>query len=125
MMSVFYIAAGGALGAIMRYGMMCGMTRLAGFSFPYGTLVVNVIGSLAMGLLIGALAKHSSLLGLDNSKAHLFLAVGVLGSFTTFSTFSLDVVALFQRGETLSVLAYILASVILSIVALYIGLRLA
>lgn len=120
MIGVLYIALGGALGAVARYLAMSGVTRLMGHGFPYGTLVVNVVGSCLMGALIGVLAKM--LTGFDGIR--LFVAVGFLGSFTTFSTFSLDVVTMFERGEMLSVLTYILGSVTLSVLALFMGLAL-
>lgn len=118
MMAVLYIAAGGALGAVARYITMSGIGRLLGHGFPYGTIVANVIGSLAMGMLIGWFAKMSD----GNEAMRLFLAVGFLGSYTTFSTFSLDVVTLFERGQTVAVLGYILGSVTLSVLALFAGL---
>ncbi len=118
MISVFYVAAGGAIGSVLRYLTGKGAIALFGHGFPYATLLVNIGGSLAMGLLIGTLAKSAT----PHGPAHLFLAVGLLGGFTTFSTFSLDAVSLLQRGELLAMALYVLGSVVLSILALFAGL---
>ena len=119
-MNLIYVACGGALGSVARYLTMAAVTRFLGYGFPYGTLAVNIIGSCAMGALIGWLAKMSG--GFE--QARVFIGVGVLGGFTTFSAFSLDVVTLFERGENPSVLVYIFASVTLSVIALFAGLYL-
>ena len=119
-MTYLYIALGGALGALSRYGMSSGMTRLLGHSFPYGTAAVNLLGALVMGVVIGLLAKWSK----DTVLFHPLLVVGFLGAFTTFSTFALDVVSLYQRGEMLAVAGYIALSVIGSIAALMLGMAL-
>lgn len=114
------VAAGGALGAVARYGSVQLATRWFGIAFPYGTLGVNIIGSLLMGLAVGLFAKFLPV----TETTRLFVAVGFLGSYTTFSTFSLDVVNMFQRGETFQVALYIMASVTLSVLALVAGLLL-
>jgi len=97
------------------------MARTFGVAFPYGTLAVNVIGGFLMGLFIELLASRFD----GSSELRLFIAIGILGGFTTFSSFSLDVVVLWQRGELATALFYVLASVILSIGALFFGLWLA
>jgi CrcB protein len=111
--------AGGALGSAARF--LVGRATLAGFgpNFPYGTLTVNLVGGFAMGLLAGLLARHNA-----HDNWRLLLGVGVLGGFTTFSAFSLDVVTLFERGDLATALGYALVSVIGSIVALFLGLTL-
>lgn len=118
MTHLLYVAAGGAAGAVLRYGLSAFITQQTGHGFAYGTLAVNVIGSLLMGLLIGVLARAD----MPGGPLHMLLAVGLLGGFTTFSTFSLDTVNMLQRGETLQAGVYIGASVLLSIGALIAGL---
>ena len=83
-----------------------------------GTLVVNVVGSLCMGLLIGWFAKR----GATSDELRLFLATGFLGGFTTFSAFSLDFASLWERGETMSAFSYAATSVVVSILAVFAGL---
>lgn len=114
------VAAGGALGAVARHLTGLAALRLLGPHFPWGTLTVNILGSFLMGALIGALALR----GHASPLLRAFLAVGVLGGFTTFSSFSLDAVTLIERRAHLAALGYVLASVLLSIAALIAGLRL-
>jgi CrcB protein len=115
---LLFVAAGGAIGAGCRHLVGLAALRLLGPGFPFGTLTVNVVGSLLMGVLIGSLAlRFEAPAGL-----RLFLATGVLGGFTTFSAFSLDVAVLAERGETAAAAGYIAASVVLSIGALFAGL---
>lgn len=113
------VGAGGALGAMGRYGFGLLFSRVGGTGFPVATLGVNIIGSLLMGLLIGALAKF---LPAGQNELRLFLAVGLLGGFTTFSTFSLDAITLLERGEMVGVAVYISLCVVASIGAVFIGL---
>lgn len=117
-MTLVYVAVGGALGSLVRYLVTSGCTRWLGHGFPYGTLLVNVLGSLAMGALIGWMARATT--GFESLR--LLIGVGFLGGFTTFSAFSLDVVMLFERGEMLQVLLYLFASVTVSVMALMAGL---
>ena len=116
-MMVLYVGIGGALGSILRFLVMKLTTQWVGIGFPYGTLVVNVLGSLVMGLVIGW-GVHK---GQMTQELRTFMAVGVLGGFTTFSTFSLDVVSLFERGGQWQAMLYVCASVTLSVVALMLG----
>ncbi|MBO6783723.1 MAG: fluoride efflux transporter CrcB [Alphaproteobacteria bacterium] len=118
---VLAIAAGGALGAVGRHFVNVAMGSWLGSGFPWGTLTVNIVGSLGMGVLIHMLAVSWTVA----PEMRALLTVGFLGAFTTFSTFSLDVVTLHERGETAIAAAYVLASVILSVGALLVGLRLA
>ncbi len=111
------IGLGGAIGAIGRYFVMIAVARLVGTAFPYATLLVNVTGSLLLGLLVEAMA----VLWQVDETLRAFVVVGVLGAFTTFSTFSLDVVYLFHRGEIASALLYVILSVVLSVLAFGIG----
>jgi CrcB protein len=111
------VAAGGALGASARHLVGVVSLRAFGSSFPAGTFIVNVVGSLAMGIFIGLLA-----IKLQGSEAlRFFVATGFLGGFTTFSTFSLDFNALWERGDTLLAIGYVLASVVLALGALMFG----
>ncbi len=112
--------AGGAVGSGARF--LTGRATLAWFgpSYPWGTLAVNLIGGFLMGALVGTLARTS----VPGENWRLLLAVGVLGGFTTFSAFSLDTVVMLQRGDLGMAALYVLASVIGSIVALFVGLSL-
>lgn len=121
MKMILAVAAGGALGAVARYLVMVGVGRLLGpHDFPWGTLTVNVVGSVLMGVLIEVLALAWS----PSQEVRALLVVGVLGAFTTFSTFSLDVMVLFERGQTLFVAAYVAGSVVLCVGGLFAGLHL-
>jgi len=113
------VAAGGALGAAGRHAVSHAALRWLGPGFPWGTLAVNVAGSFAMGLLIAAFARAP---GPVSPELRAFLSVGVLGAFTTFSTFSLDVIVLVERKAHLAALGYAGASVAVSILALAAGL---
>jgi CrcB protein len=108
---------GGGLGAALRHG----VNRLAfatwGAAFPAGTMIVNVAGSLAMGLLIGIFAASPSV----SQPTRLFLTTGLLGGFTTFSAFSLDALTLYERGQAELAAAYVLATVLLSLAAIAAG----
>lgn len=116
-MSYLLVALGGAIGATLRYA----VASVFSATFPFATMTVNVIGSLAMGLLVGILART---LPPMQEEIRLFTAVGVLGGFTTFSAFSLDAVTLFERGDSAGAAVYVLGSVVLSIAALFAGLAL-
>lgn len=118
MQAFLLVGLGGGIGAMGRYGVGLLASR-AMSGFPLGTLIVNVLGSLGMGLLIGLLARFTPDWQAD---ARLFAAIGLLGGFTTFSSFSLDVVALVERGQSVQALGYVLLSVVLSIVAVFVGL---
>lgn len=109
------VAAGGAIGAVMRYGVNVLSFKHFGDGFPWATLSVNVIGSFAMGILIGVFAHFWQ----PSPEVKALLVTGLLGAFTTFSTFSLDVAALWERGAMAPIAIYIIASVVLSITALF------
>lgn len=109
---------GGAIGAGMRFLVGNASLRLLGPGFPYGTFIVNVIGSLAMGLLIGFLVRRTG----TAPEIKIFLTTGLLGGFTTFSAFSLDAISLWERGENMLAAGYVFGSVIISIAALFTGL---
>lgn len=110
---------GGAVGAAGRYALTSILLRVMGPQFPWGTLAVNVLGSLAMGVVFGLLQSRFEAF---SPELRLFLTVGVLGGFTTFSAFSLDVVSLLQRQDLWGATLYIGVSVVLSIGALAAGL---
>jgi len=120
MTGLLAVALGGACGALLRYGVSNGVHGLLGRAFPYGTLTVNVVGSLLMGLLYVHLLERSAL----GPEWRLGLLVGVLGAFTTFSSFALETLALVEQGEPLRALVNILASVATCLVACWLGLQL-
>ena len=117
--TVAQVAAGGAMGASARYLTGVTVMRLIGPGFPVATMICNVVGSFAMGVLVVILAHFGS------TRFAPFLAVGMLGGFTTFSSFSLDAVTLYERGAMGQAAFYIFGSVILSLAALFAGLSIA
>ena len=121
MMTIVWVAMGGAVGATGRYLVAMQALRLFGPGFPWGTLTVNIVGSLAMGLLAGMFAHRFQV----STEIRMFLMTGVLGGFTTFSAFSLDVSVLVARKDYMMSALYIIGSVSLSVAALFVGLRLA
>ena len=122
MNAVLMVFVGAGIGGVARHVVNMACARAWGVSFAWGTLGVNIIGSLLMGLVVGWLALRAGLEWTQNMR--LFLATGVLGGFTTFSAFSLDAMLMFERGEMGLALGYVLASVVLSILALALGLAL-
>lgn len=113
------VAAGGAIGSALRFAAMSWVSRLAGPGFPWGTLAVNILGSFIMGVLVEVVA-----LRWDMSEAtRALLFVGVLGGFTTFSTFSLDLISLIERQQGTAALLYGAGSVVLGLFALVGGLQ--
>ncbi len=117
---LIFAAAGGAIGAGARHLVNIGLGRALGTGFPWSTLFVNISGSLLMGMLIELLALRFNV----SPGVRTLLVTGVLGGFTTFSTFSLDFALLIERGETVSALVYALGSVAASVGALFVGLSL-
>jgi fluoride exporter len=120
MSHILLVALGGGLGASARYLTNLAALRLAGPQFPWGTLTVNILGSFAMGLIIALLARRTG----TSMEMRSFLTTGFLGGFTTFSAFSLDFGLMWERGDHWVGLAYLTASVLLSILALFGGLAL-
>lgn len=114
------VAAGGAIGASARYLLVGGLDHWLGAGFPMGTLAVNALGSFMMGVLI----EVTALVWSPSPELRAFLVVGVLGSFTTVSAFSLDVLVLFERGAGGLAGLYLAASVTLSLAGIYAGMRL-
>jgi CrcB protein len=112
------VALGGAIGASARYLTGVAARNVMGVGFPWGTLTVNIAGSFLMGVLVVTLAE------IGGNKLAPFLLIGCLGGFTTFSSFSLDAVTLWERGDSAAAAAYVLGSVVLSIAALFAGMAL-
>ncbi len=122
LMASLHVALGGAIGSVLRYQAGRAMTQWLGpqavAAFPWATLMVNVLGSFAMGLLAGWLARHSA----SGEPLRLLLGVGLLGGFTTFSAFSLELMVLAERGQATQAFVYAAVSVLAGLSALYIGL---
>lgn len=114
----FAIAAGGALGALLRFWGANWVYSLLGRGFPYGTLVINIAGSLAMGFCYAWLVERASL----GPEWRALLMVGFLGAFTTFSTFSIETINLLEGGALLKALLNVVLSVVLCVVAAWLGL---
>ena len=121
MNQVLAIAGGGAVGALLRYWVSSGVYLLAGRDFPYGTLVVNVLGSLLMGFLYIWLLERS----LGGVAMRAFVLIGLLGAFTTFSTFSMETLNLMEAGQMGRAILNTLMSVVLCIGAAAMGVMLA
>ena len=119
-MAYLIVFLGAGIGGVLRHGVNVGAVRLLGYGFPFGTLIVNVAGSFLMGLLAGYFAYRTGL----PQHTRLFLTTGLLGGFTTFSAFSLDAALLVERHAYSLAAAYMLGSVVLSLVALFAGLSL-
>ena len=121
MNQVLAIAGGGAVGALLRYWVSSGVYLLAGRDFPYGTLVVNVLGSLLMGFLYIWLLERT----LGGVAMRAFVLIGLLGAFTTFSTFSMETLNLMEAGQMGKAILNTLMSVVLCIGAAAMGVMLA
>ncbi len=119
-MGYLVVFLGGGVGAALRHGVNLAAARLLGTHFPYGTLTVNVLGSLIMGLMAAWFAFEGS----PSQHWRLFLTTGMLGGFTTFSTFSLDTALLYERGELGLAALYVAASVAAGLLGLFGGLAL-
>ena len=119
-MGFLIVFIGGGVGAALRHGFNLVLARLLGTAFPYATLFEKVTGSIAIGFLVAFLAFKSGI----PQHWQLFLTTGILGGYTTFSTFSLDVALLYERGELGLASFYVLLSVALSIGGLFAGLAL-
>src|SRR5471030_1452292 len=119
-MNYVLVFIGGGLGSTLRHTVNVVCARCIGTAFPYGTFIINISGSIAMGLIAGYLAFK----GEASQPWRLFLMTGILGGYTTFSAFSLDAALLYERGEIGLALFYVLGSVVFSILGLFAGLAL-
>ncbi|WP_038203408.1 fluoride efflux transporter CrcB [Xenophilus azovorans] len=119
-MEFLIVFLGGGLGSAMRHGVNVLAARHVASSFPFGTLAINVLGSFVMGLVVELLALRMGL----PQNLRLFLTTGILGGFTTFSTFSLEAALLHERGQTALAGGYVAASVVLGVGALFLGMAL-
>ncbi len=119
-MGYLLVFFGGGLGATLRHAVNVACARGLGTSFPYGTFIINITGSIVMGLIAGYLAFK----GEASQPWRLFLMTGILGGYTTFSAFSLDSALLYERGEIGLALFYVLGSVVFSILGLFAALAL-
>lgn len=117
MMPWLAVAAGGALGSVARYAMASAVQRAAGDAFPWGTLAVNALGALLMGVVV----EGATRLWAVPADFRLFLTTGVLGGFTTFSAFSLETALMIEKGDWSAAIAYIAASVALTVLFLFCG----
>ncbi|TPW29334.1 fluoride efflux transporter CrcB [Pararhizobium mangrovi] len=119
-MQYLLVALGGAIGASLRHFVGVTATRFGGPGFPWGTMTVNILGSFVMGVIVELVARR---LG-QSINMRLFLMTGLLGGFTTFSSFSLDTAFLWERGQGTLAAVYVVASVVAGIAALFGGLAL-
>jgi fluoride exporter len=117
-MGFLIVFLGGGVGAALRHGINLGIIRILGNGFPYATFLINVTGSFIMGLM----AAYFAFKGGASQHWRLFLTTGILGGYTTFSTFSLDAALLYERGEWGLAAIYVISSVILAIAGLFAGL---
>jgi len=120
-MPILYVAIGGAIGSVFRYLIHVSISNWLNNPFPAATLVINVTGSFLMGLLMGWLTKAAPAYA---NELRFFLAIGVLGGYTTFSSFSLDAIRLMEQGKLLQMLVYVAGSVVVSLAGLAAGIYL-
>ena len=118
MKTIAWVAAGGAIGALARFGIVAVSSKL-GYEFPLGTFAVNIVGSFIIGLTLDFIAQIDSF----RTIVHPFFIVGVLGAFTTFSAFSMETVALINDQRWLIALTYVVGSVVCCVVAAWVGYR--
>lgn len=116
-----WVALGGAIGAVLRHGLNIGIGRAAGTDFPWHTMIINITGSFVMGLLIALMAVRWNV----STEIRAFLTTGILGGYTTFSAFSLDFALLVERKAYMLAGAYVLGSVVVSLIAIFVGMALA
>lgn len=116
--TLLQVALGGAIGSMLRYMTNVGAGRLFGLNFPWGTVIVNIVGSFVMGALVVILAHK------DATRLAPFLMTGVLGGFTTFSAFSLDSMKLFETGQIAPAILYVAGTVAASLMAIVLGVHL-
>jgi len=117
-MNYLIVFFGAGIGGAFRHGVNVLAAKWWGTQFPFGTLTINVLGSLIMGLLAG----YFALKGEASQAWRLFFTTGIIGGFTTFSAFSLETATLYERGAVAAAASYVVASVVLSLIAVFIGL---
>lgn len=117
MSQILAIAIGGALGSVARFGVSTGIYALLGRSFPYGTFIVNISGCLAMGFLFVLFTEMFS----NNTVMRAGVLIGVLGGYTTFSSFSIETFNLIEQGEVMKASLYVVGSVVLSLLGTWLG----
>ncbi|WP_108651738.1 fluoride efflux transporter CrcB [Dongshaea marina] len=120
MFALAFVALGGAIGACMRFGISELMAWLLGRGFPYGTMTVNILGSLIMGLMV-SLIQHQWLSGIPWRP---FIMVGLLGALTTFSSFALDNILLLEQGAFIKAALNVVINVVVCLAAVYVGMQL-
>ncbi|MBB3946952.1 CrcB protein [Rhizobium skierniewicense] len=120
MLNIALVAFGGAIGSVARYLVGVWSVRLAGPNFPWGTMTVNIVGAFLIGLLVEVVARRFD----ASAEIRVFVVTGVLGGFTTWSSFTLDAVALFERGDVGQAALYLAGSLTLSFTAIFAGLAL-
>jgi CrcB protein len=120
MREILLVAVGGAFGSVLRYYVGVWSVRIAGTGFPWGTLTVNLVGSFLIGIVVELIVRKFG----GSPALRLFLMTGIIGGFTTFSTFALDTVALMERGQLAVAMIYVLTSVLVSLGAVFAGLSL-
>lgn len=119
-MNYLLVFVGAGLGGVLRHIVNMLTLRWFGPGFPAGTFLINITGSIVMGLVVGFLATRD----MPSVELRLFVATGILGGYTTFSTFSLDTITLWQRGELAAAAAYVIGSLVLSFAGLWLGMAL-
>jgi len=119
-MGYLIVFLGAGIGGALRHGVNVAAARMFGYGFPLGTMIVNVLGSFLIGVLAGWFALRTG----SSQHLRLFLTTGLLGGFTTFSAFSLDTALLIERNEPFAAAAYVVASVVLALGGLFLGLAL-
>jgi len=117
MRQILLVFVGGGLGAALRHAVNLASLRLVGTALPYGTFFINVTGSILMGMVAGLFAWKVSL----PPTLRLFVATGILGGYTTFSTFSLETALLLERGQAWTAVGYVVGSVLLGVAGLFVG----
>ena len=122
MLAYLIVFLGAGLGGALRHGVNLTCARYCGLEFPWGTMIINIIGSTVMGLAIGYFAFKAT--ESWSQSVRLFATTGILGGFTTFSAFSLETVLLWERGNATGAILYVVGSVVLAIIGLALGLAL-
>lgn len=120
MTNILLAAVGGAIGSVLRYLVGVFTLRWFGPAFPWGTLAVNIVGSFIIGLMVEMIARRFN----ASMELRVFIVTGIIGGFTTWSSFSLDTMVLFERGAIAAAAAYVIGSLVLSFAAVFAGLAL-